>query len=173
MIEWMFVWMRVWKDPPRIAWFVMAVAFTSSAWQCDDAANAGVEGVLSFTEVTEGVQRAARLVHDHRLWELYLITHADVAPSKVDRDADRTHHRALRAGLPLQPAGTVYCPVDSIATLRKVYTPGVADVCLRIADDPSQARLYTTINRTVAIVTDAQVRLRGRLWFGTFRLGMQ
>ena len=45
-------------------------------------------------------------------------------------------------------------PVDSIATLRKVYTPGVADVCLRIADAPEQARLYTTISRTVAIVTD-------------------
>ena len=45
-------------------------------------------------------------------------------------------------------------PVDSIATLRKVYTPGVADVCLRIADSPELARLYTTINRTVAIVTD-------------------
>jgi len=45
-------------------------------------------------------------------------------------------------------------PVDSIATLRKVYTPGVADVCLRIADAPELARLYTTINRTVAIVTD-------------------
>ena len=45
-------------------------------------------------------------------------------------------------------------PVDSIATLRKVYTPGVADVCLRIADQPDRARLYTTISRTVAIITD-------------------
>lgn len=50
-------------------------------------------------------------------------------------------------------------PVDSIATLRKVYTPGVADVCLRIADAPELARLYTTINRTVAIVTDGSAVL--------------
>ncbi|MDA1175213.1 MAG: NAD-dependent malic enzyme, partial [Chloroflexi bacterium] len=50
-------------------------------------------------------------------------------------------------------------PVDSIATLRKVYTPGVADVCLRIADDPSLARLYTTIHRTVAIITDGSAVL--------------
>jgi manganese/zinc/iron transport system permease protein len=39
-----------------------------------------------------GQQLAARLVHQHRLWELYLITHAELAPSKVDRDADRIEH---------------------------------------------------------------------------------
>jgi malate dehydrogenase (oxaloacetate-decarboxylating) len=50
-------------------------------------------------------------------------------------------------------------PVDSIATLRKVYTPGVADVCLKIADDPDLARLYTSIQRTVAIVTDGSAVL--------------
>jgi malate dehydrogenase (oxaloacetate-decarboxylating) len=32
-------------------------------------------------------------------------------------------------------------PIDSIATLRRVYTPGVAEVCLKIADDPELARL--------------------------------
>ncbi len=45
-------------------------------------------------------------------------------------------------------------PIDSIATLRRVYTPGVAEVCLRIAKDPSLARLYTSISHMVAIVTD-------------------
>lgn len=45
-------------------------------------------------------------------------------------------------------------PVDSIATLRRVYTPGVAEVCLKIADDPALARLYTSISHMVAIVTD-------------------
>ena len=45
-------------------------------------------------------------------------------------------------------------PVDSIATLRRVYTPGVAEVCLRIADDPALARLYTSTSHMVAIVTD-------------------
>jgi malate dehydrogenase (oxaloacetate-decarboxylating) len=45
-------------------------------------------------------------------------------------------------------------PVDSIATLRRVYTPGVAEVCLKIADDPELARLYTCISHMVAIVTD-------------------
>jgi malate dehydrogenase (oxaloacetate-decarboxylating) len=45
-------------------------------------------------------------------------------------------------------------PVDSIATLRRVYTPGVAEVCLKIADDPELARLYTSVSHFVAIVTD-------------------
>lgn len=45
-------------------------------------------------------------------------------------------------------------PIDSIATMRRVYTPGVAEVCLKIADDPELARLYTSVSHMVAIVTD-------------------
>jgi len=44
--------------------------------------------------------------------------------------------------------------IDSLATLRKVYTPGVAEVCLKIAKDPSLARRYTAVSHLVAIVTD-------------------
>ena len=44
-------------------------------------------------QLTEsGRIEAARLVRNHRLWELYLITHADIAPSHVDRDADTIEH---------------------------------------------------------------------------------
>jgi malate dehydrogenase (oxaloacetate-decarboxylating) len=50
-------------------------------------------------------------------------------------------------------------PIDSIATLRRVYTPGVAEVCLKIADDPALARLYTSICHMVAIVTDGSAVL--------------
>ncbi len=39
-----------------------------------------------------GESEASRAVRNHRLWELYLITHADVAPSHVDSDADRIEH---------------------------------------------------------------------------------
>lgn len=39
-----------------------------------------------------GLGAAARLVENHRLWEMYLITHADIAPSHVDRDADQIEH---------------------------------------------------------------------------------
>jgi malate dehydrogenase (oxaloacetate-decarboxylating) len=50
-------------------------------------------------------------------------------------------------------------PVDSTAALRRVYTPGVAEVCLRIADDPELAWLYTSICHMVAIVTDGSAVL--------------
>jgi malate dehydrogenase (oxaloacetate-decarboxylating) len=45
-------------------------------------------------------------------------------------------------------------PIDSIATLQKVYTPGVAEVCLKIAKDPKLAHTYTSTCHLVAIVTD-------------------
>lgn len=46
------------------------------------------------------------------------------------------------------------CAVDSLAILRRVYTPGVAEVCLMIAKDPELARQYTATSHFVAIVTD-------------------
>lgn len=53
-----------------------------------------------------GFGEAARITRNHRLWELYLIRHADIAPSHVDRDADMVEHilgselvRALEAEL--------------------------------------------------------------------------
>jgi manganese/zinc/iron transport system permease protein len=39
-----------------------------------------------------GLIEAVRLTRQHRLWELYLIRYADVATSKVDRDADAIEH---------------------------------------------------------------------------------
>lgn len=59
------------------------------------ATSAGLVVPLSAQQwrlTATGQQLAARLVHQHRLWELYLIAHADVAPSRVDRDADQIEH---------------------------------------------------------------------------------
>lgn len=39
-----------------------------------------------------GLRRAAQLTKAHRLWELYLVRHADIAPDHVDRDADDVEH---------------------------------------------------------------------------------
>lgn len=41
---------------------------------------------------SDGREDAMKMVRNHRLWELYLIHHADVAPSHVDRDADVIEH---------------------------------------------------------------------------------
>jgi manganese/zinc/iron transport system permease protein len=39
-----------------------------------------------------GASTARRAVRNHRLWEMYLIAHAEIAPSHVDRDADDIEH---------------------------------------------------------------------------------
>ena len=43
-----------------------------------------------MTEI--GTAEAKRVVRNHRLWEVYLINYADIAPSHVDRDADAIEH---------------------------------------------------------------------------------
>jgi manganese/zinc/iron transport system permease protein len=50
-----------------------------------DAANR-----LQFTD--QGIQAAKDIVRKHRLWEAYLISHADVATGMVDLSADRIEH---------------------------------------------------------------------------------
>ncbi|WP_078410918.1 NAD-dependent malic enzyme [Priestia abyssalis] len=45
-------------------------------------------------------------------------------------------------------------PIQSLADLRRVYTPGVANVCRVIEQEPEKAKIYTNISNTVAIVTD-------------------
>ncbi len=45
---------------------------------------------LCLTE--SGFGQAARITRNHRLWEMYLIRYADIAPAHVDRDADTVEH---------------------------------------------------------------------------------
>ena len=45
---------------------------------------------LQFTD--QGKQTAKDIVRKHRLWEAYLIAHADVATGTVDLSADRIEH---------------------------------------------------------------------------------
>ncbi len=49
--------------------------------------------------------------------------------------------------------------IDTLYTLRRVYTPGVASVCQKIAANPELARQYTAISHLIAIVTDGTVIL--------------
>ena len=55
----------------------------------DHLEEAGV-GQVRLSEA--GFGEAARVTRNHRLWELYLIRYADIAPSHVDRDADLVEH---------------------------------------------------------------------------------
>lgn len=60
--------------------------------------NAHREGLVTsakedtITLTDHGLAEAARITRNHRLWELYLILHADIAPAQVDRDADAIEH---------------------------------------------------------------------------------
>jgi malate dehydrogenase (oxaloacetate-decarboxylating) len=45
-------------------------------------------------------------------------------------------------------------PINTLQTLRDVYTPGVARVCLAIRQDPQLAHDYTAIDSTVAVITN-------------------
>lgn len=40
----------------------------------------------------DGAALARRIVRNHRLWEVYLMTYADIAPADVDRAADQIEH---------------------------------------------------------------------------------
>ncbi len=55
-----------------------------------DILRAGSNESLHLTEV--GAIQSQNVVRNHRLWEIYLIEHADIAPSHVDRDADIIEH---------------------------------------------------------------------------------
>jgi len=50
-------------------------------------------------------------------------------------------------------------PIETIADLGRVYTPGVGEVCRRIHEDPELADHYTIIPNTVAIVSDGSAVL--------------
>lgn len=61
----------------------------SSAQRAGLLQNAGGDGYL-LTD--SGADAALRATRNHRLWELYLIEHVDIAPTHVDRDADDIEH---------------------------------------------------------------------------------
>ncbi|WP_292368306.1 NAD(P)-dependent malic enzyme [Methanoregula sp. UBA64] len=64
-------------------------------------------------------------------------------------------HAQHRGKLEIRPK----VPFRTRADLSKAYTPGVAEVCRRIAKDPALAYRYTLKANTVAIVTDGSAVL--------------
>jgi len=50
------------------------------------------KGDNRFSLTPKGLENAYRVVRKHRLWEAYLVTHADIAPSQVDWGADAIEH---------------------------------------------------------------------------------
>ncbi|MCA9115051.1 MAG: metal ABC transporter permease [Planctomycetaceae bacterium] len=49
-------------------------------------------GADAWQLTEDGAVSAQRIVRNHRLWEMYLISQVDIPPSHVDRDADDVEH---------------------------------------------------------------------------------
>ncbi len=84
---------------PRIPFAMLLGARSWSPWRLrrllaaadhDELVNVLPGDLIELTDA--GMLEARRVVREHRLWELYLITHAEVAPSHVDRGADDIEH---------------------------------------------------------------------------------
>ncbi len=117
--------------------------------------------VIADAGLTIDHLQALRRDQGRTLWEITL---------EMDEEADRSLYERIDA-LPIarfvghsdrvfdrHRGGKIRTvsalPINTQQVLRDVYTPGVARVCLAIRKDPEQARQYTSIGSTVAIVTN-------------------
>jgi malate dehydrogenase (oxaloacetate-decarboxylating) len=64
------------------------------------------------------------------------------------------HDRALVRHIGGKLEVTSRVKVESVQDMRDIYTPGVARVCMAIAEDPALARRLTMIGHTIAICTN-------------------
>lgn len=110
--------------------------------------------------VVEGLEAVSR-TQNKTLWELTLEMDEEVdrglyarlnecSMARIAGISDRVFTR--HDGGKIETISKV--SLDSLQILRDVYTPGVARVCLAIRDQPAQAKKYTNIKNTVAIVTN-------------------
>src|ERR1700729_103599 len=104
---------------------------------------------------------ALRREQGRTLWEITLEMDEDANRSLYDRidqlpsarfvgKSDRVFNR--HRGGKIRTVASI--PINTLQVLRDVYTPGVARVCLAIKDDPRTAREFTSLDNTVAIVTN-------------------
>ncbi len=117
--------------------------------------------VIAEAGLTIDHLQALRREQGRTLWEITL---------EMDEEADRSLYARIDA-LPIarfvgksdrvfdrHRGGKIRTvsalPINSQQVLRDIYTPGVARVCLAIQRDPEQAREYTSLGNTVAIVTN-------------------
>ena len=74
----------------RRSWSARQLQRTIKALTASNNLIVGTDDRLQFTD--QGIQAAQAIVRKHRLWEAYLISHADVATGMVDLSADRIEH---------------------------------------------------------------------------------
>lgn len=94
-----------------------------------------------------GEQQAASVTRQHRMWELYLILHAEIAPSRVDQEAESIEHvlepamiAELEKWLPAYvSAGSVPACPHSPLTPPDPPPAGQPAAALRRRDEPEAA----------------------------------
>ena len=72
------------------SWSAARLSHVLASAQRDGLIRLDAENHFRLTH--EGARQARRAARNHRLWELYLIHFADLAPSRVDRAADQIEH---------------------------------------------------------------------------------
>ena len=112
----------------------------------------GIVGSVDLVEV-DGNRSLRDIVvdasgHDH--WQRILDAIDAIEGAEVLETTDRTFQ--LHEGGKLEQANKY--PLKTREDLSMVYTPGVARVCLSIADDERRAFRYTIKANTVAVVSD-------------------
>jgi len=80
---------------------------------------------------------------------------ASVDGVSIGKVSDRTFLVHLGGKIEIQPK----VPIRNRDDLSMIYTPGVARVCLALADNPDDARRLTIKRNTVAVVTDGSAVL--------------
>ncbi|HLM85909.1 MAG TPA: NAD-dependent malic enzyme [Solirubrobacteraceae bacterium] len=112
----------------------------------------GIVGAVDLVEV-DGNHSLRDIVVDasgKEHWERILDAIANIDGAKVIDTTDRTF--LLHVGGKIEQANKH--PLKTRDDLSMVYTPGVARVCLAIADDEDRAFQYTIKRNTVAVVSD-------------------
>lgn len=75
-------------------------------------------------------------------------------PSSIAQESIELHRR-LHGKIRIEAT----TPIDSLADLTRVYTPGVGAVSSRIAEDPTEADALTWRKNTVAVISDGSAVL--------------
>lgn len=131
--------------------------------------NLNVPGTLGLLATTIGQAGAevgnietVHLGHHYTVRDIDIITQSEETLEKIIEEVSKLHAVTVlevrdevlefHKGGKIKMVNTV--PVDSLESLSKVYTPGVAEVCRLIIEEPNWKDTYTSIPYSVAIVTD-------------------
>ena len=112
-------------------------------------------GVVTGLDVTASGATKVRidmtmLTHDPEHADTIVAAMREVEGVEIGRVSDRTFLMHLGGKLSVESK----VPIRTRDDLSMVYTPGVARVCLAIAENPADARRLTIKRNTVAVVTD-------------------